>query len=300
MTSNASRVPVDYDGFEHDRQPAPAQTGARPDPLAELARIVGQDDPFRALLEAKEAKEATRAAESRGRVEPVMPNYGEAGFSAPDGALAPAAPSPRWGAVASSGRRLQPVSRGVRARGRRRSGPDGRRGGARSRRRAAAPRPPAHRPGGHRARHRRRVDRRRPDLEGVPPRPFRRADPGHGRPGAAQGRAAECRRRRDPDQNKQIYERGPIAKDGQIRIVNREEQPLDVKQAARALVAEAGPAASPATPGNALTESSASRAGCAPSRCGPSRRRPRRSAPRRKPSRRPRRRKAPPRRRSRP
>ena len=50
MTTNASRVPVDYDGFEHDRQPTPAQPGARPDPLAELARIVGQDDPFRALL----------------------------------------------------------------------------------------------------------------------------------------------------------------------------------------------------------------------------------------------------------
>ncbi len=35
-----------------------------------------------------------------------------------------------------------------------------------------------------------------------------------------------------PDQNRQIYE--PKAKDSQIRIVNREEQPLDVAQAARA------------------------------------------------------------------
>ncbi len=59
-----------------------------------------------------------------------------------------------------------------------------------------------------------------------------------------------------PDQNKQIYERGTTAtgaKDGQIRIVNREEQPLDVKQAARSLAAEAAPAGAPA--GNALTES---------------------------------------------
>ena len=84
MTTNASRVPVDYDGYEQDRQPAQsrpdhARPGARPDPLAELARIVGQDDPFRALLEAKEAKEAGRSAsEPRGRVEPVMPAYGEA------------------------------------------------------------------------------------------------------------------------------------------------------------------------------------------------------------------------------
>ena len=36
-----------------------------------------------------------------------------------------------------------------------------------------------------------------------------------------------------PDQNRQIYE--PKAKDSQIRIVNREEQPLDVAEAARAV-----------------------------------------------------------------
>jgi hypothetical protein len=51
-----------------------------------------------------------------------------------------------------------------------------------------------------------------------------------------------------PDQNKQIYERG--AQDGQTKVVNREEQPLDVQQAARALPptppsAAAGPTASP-------------------------------------------------------
>ena len=50
-----------------------------------------------------------------------------------------------------------------------------------------------------------------------------------------------------PDQNKQIYE--PKAKDGQIRIVNREEQPLDVASAARAAQ---GPDSSAAvTPGGA-------------------------------------------------
>ncbi len=46
-----------------------------------------------------------------------------------------------------------------------------------------------------------------------------------------------------PDQNKQIYDRN--AKDGQIKIVNREEQPVDVQQAARALVQETAPVAGP-------------------------------------------------------
>ena len=36
-----------------------------------------------------------------------------------------------------------------------------------------------------------------------------------------------------PDQNKQIYERG--AQDGQTRVVDRQEQPIDVREAARAL-----------------------------------------------------------------
>lgn len=47
-----------------------------------------------------------------------------------------------------------------------------------------------------------------------------------------------------PNQNKQIYERG--SGDGQTRVVNREEQPLDVQQATRAAAQ-----ASVAAPGNA-------------------------------------------------
>ena len=64
MTTNASRATVDFDAFARDLQqpPAPAQVpvqgvapvqapaAAKADPLAELARIVGQDDPFRAIL----------------------------------------------------------------------------------------------------------------------------------------------------------------------------------------------------------------------------------------------------------
>ena len=49
-----------------------------------------------------------------------------------------------------------------------------------------------------------------------------------------------------PNQNKQIYERG--SGDGQTRVVNREEQPMDVQQAARAAAQ-----ASVATPGASVT-----------------------------------------------
>jgi hypothetical protein len=52
-----------------------------------------------------------------------------------------------------------------------------------------------------------------------------------------------------PDQNKQIYERG--APDAQTKVVNREEQPLDVQQVARAL--PGSPAASPARPASSAS-----------------------------------------------
>ena len=65
MTTNASRATVDFDAFARDlqqpqgpaSQPVRApQTHAKSDPLAELARIVGQDDPFRAILEARDGR----------------------------------------------------------------------------------------------------------------------------------------------------------------------------------------------------------------------------------------------------
>ncbi|MGX7705042.1 SPOR domain-containing protein [Methylobacterium sp. Gmos1] len=260
MTTNASRVPVDYDGYEQERQPAPARPGARPDPLAELARIVGQDDPFRALLEAKEAKEATRAAEPRGRVEPVMPSYGEAPPT--ETALASrseptlgmpnlGAPMPAQTPASAFNQYLAAVERETD------SEPE-----------AAAPAPeptPEPRPRG----------RRRIALVGTALGIVAASIGGaltwkafhHSRSGAPILVVADQTPLKVapqnaggveiPDQNKQIYERTATApaKDGQIRIVNREEQPLDVKQAARSLAAEAGASAAPATPGNALTES---------------------------------------------
>ncbi|SFU82176.1 Sporulation related domain-containing protein [Methylobacterium sp. 174MFSha1.1] len=260
MTTNASRVPVDYDGYEQDRQPAPTRQGhpgARPDPLAELARIVGQDDPFRALLEAKEAKEATRAAEPpRGRVEPVMPSYGEAplpesGLSATRSEPTLGAPMPAHTPASAFNQYLAAVERETD-----------------SEPAPAAPEPetnPEPRPRG----------RRRIALVGTALGIVAASIGGaltwkafhHSRSGAPILVVADQTPLKVapqnaggveiPDQNKQIYERTATApaKDGQIRIVNREEQPLDVKQAARSLAAEAGASATPAAPGNALTES---------------------------------------------
>ncbi|MGF3024360.1 SPOR domain-containing protein [Methylobacterium aquaticum] len=261
MTTNASRVPVDYDGYEQDRQPAPrqdqARPGARPDPLAELARIVGQDDPFRALLDAKESKESSRmaaAAESpRGRVEPVMPSYGESlapGFSASrhDPILGAPMPAPAHTPASAFNQYLAAVER--------ETDPEP----------APAAEPeqtPEPQPRG----------RRRIALVGMALGLVAASIGGaltwkafhHGRSGAPilvmadqaplKVQPLNAGGVEIPDQNKQIYERtatAPAKDGGQIRIVNREEQPLDVKQAARSLAAEAGPSA---PPGNALTES---------------------------------------------
>ncbi|WP_311275202.1 SPOR domain-containing protein [Methylobacterium sp. WCS2018Hpa-22] len=75
MTTNASRAPVDFDAFARDLQPttppqSQAQPAAKPDPLAELARIVGQDDPFRALLEARDSRATAEPRVQGGRREP--------------------------------------------------------------------------------------------------------------------------------------------------------------------------------------------------------------------------------------
>jgi len=56
-----------------------------------------------------------------------------------------------------------------------------------------------------------------------------------------------------PDQNKQIYERG--AQEGQTAVVNREEQPLDVAEAARALPPTPPPAAPSASPSLGMSSS---------------------------------------------
>src|SRR3712207_5737860 len=51
MAHNNSRLALDIEEIERQlRQARPAPAGAKGDPLAELARIVGQDDPFRTVF----------------------------------------------------------------------------------------------------------------------------------------------------------------------------------------------------------------------------------------------------------
>ena len=248
MTTNASRIPVD-DGFEPVRQPLAARPGigaAKGDPLAELARIVGQDDPFRALLAAKESRRPPADEGGTGRVEPTIPSYGPEAEPAPPGT--PADAFNQYLAAVQREAVPEPVA-------------------------PAAVEEPAPEPAPERPRGRRRLMLVGSGLAVVAVAvggalTWRALHPGRtaGTPIVVMADQAPLKIApapqaaggvEFPDQNKQIYERN--AKDGQIRIVNREEQPLDVKQAARALVNEAATAATPApasgAPVNMLTES---------------------------------------------
>ncbi len=231
--TNAARAQLDLEAFARELQ---QQTGAKPgapaakDPLAELARIVGQDDPFRALLAARDERrgEQDRAAEEaaahpswQGRVEP---SFGpEPGF-APEPRFAAEAPRPTpadaFDQYLASVEQAPPESYGEepvvadqrglkRVRPRRRLATVGAGVAVVA---VAVSGALAYKglSGGH--------------SGGVP---VIQADtaPLKVAPKVADG--VEI-----PDQNRQIYE--PKAKDSQIRIVNREEQPIDIGQAARA------------------------------------------------------------------
>ena len=255
MTTNASRATVDFDAFARDLQqpqaPAPAQPqGAKADPLAELARIVGQDDPFRALLQARDARvDATQAA--RGRVEP---SFG-------DGRVPPAQ-APHVQAQAPQGasptdafdQYLASVDHGTYqdAHG---AYPDANAAEFAPNDSDARVRPL------ERPRQRSRLVSVGAGL-GVLAVCVTGALAWRGLHGSTGGSTGVPTIMADtaplkiaplkadgveiPDQNKQIYDR--TAKDGQIRIVNREEQPLDVAQAARAAL---GSGEGGATPGSA-------------------------------------------------
>ncbi|WP_407525385.1 SPOR domain-containing protein [Methylobacterium oryzisoli] len=245
MTTNASRIPVD-DGFEPARQPLSARPGlgaAKGDPLAELARIVGQDDPFRALLAAKESRRPAGEG-AAARVEPTVPSYGPEAEPAPPGT--PADAFNQYLAAVQREAVLEPEA-------------------------PAAAEEPAPEPAPERPRGRRQLMLVGSGLAVVAVAvggalTWRALHPARiaGTPIVVMADQAPLKIApapqaaggvEFPDQNKQIYERN--AKDGQIRIVNREEQPLDVKQAARALVNEAATAATPVpgAPVNMLTES---------------------------------------------
>ncbi len=245
--TNASRAQVDLDALARDlRQDgmrAP-QTGSKADPLAELARIVGQDDPFRALLAARDEMRAVSSSQNQaGWSERIEPSF------APE--TAKANPADAFDQYLAS------VERDTH----REDAPYGADLGA----------APADAEAGFEdGRALRRVQPRRrlisvgagiavvavavtgaltykglstSERGGVP---VVQADttPLKVAPKVADG--VEI-----PDQNRQIYDpKGK--KDGQIKIVNREEQPLDVAEAARAAQgpAPAGNAQGGTTPGN--------------------------------------------------
>ena len=258
MTTNASRATVDFDAFARDLQqpqapvqpqvqPAAGEAAPKTDPLAELARIVGQDDPFRALLQARDAQVAGRTR--------VEPSFGEA----PAQPYAPQTyaqqPAPQAGSNADAfDQYLASVDHGA-YRDPQEPYPDAN---------AAEFAPndaddrarPLERP-----RQRSRLVSVGAGL-GVLALCVTGALAWRGLHGSTGGSGGVPTIMADtaplkiapqkadgveiPDQNKQIYDR--TAKDGQIRIVNREEQPLDVAQAARAAL---GSGEGGATPGSA-------------------------------------------------
>ncbi|MCJ2073619.1 SPOR domain-containing protein [Methylobacterium sp. J-030] len=225
--TNASRAQIDLDALARDlgHEAARGQGTGKADPLAELARIVGQDDPFRALLAARDQMRAVAPTESQtgwnGRIEPSF---------APE--TAKATPADAFDQYLASVER------------------DTHQESPYSAESAAAP------------------DAR--DDSYAEDRPLRRVNPrrrlvsvgagiavvavavtgaltykglnsgSHGGVPVVQADSTPLKvapKVADgveiPDQNRQIYDpKGK--KDGQIKIVNREEQPLDVAEAARA------------------------------------------------------------------
>ncbi|MET3482668.1 SPOR domain-containing protein [Methylobacterium sp. 1973] len=244
--TNASRAQVDLDAFARDlrQETGQAPQAAKADPLAELARIVGQDDPFRALLAARDemravAPDTQPQAGWNARVEPSFApepakatpadafdqylasveqdTHREGSAYAPDGVAVSSGDDAYADSHAlrraNPRRRLVSVGAGVAVVALAVTGALTYKGMSNS---------------GH---------------GGVP---VVQADstPLKVAPKVADG--VEI-----PDQNRQIYDpKGK--KDGQIKIVNREEQPLDVAEAARAAQGPSQPtgAQGGTTPGN--------------------------------------------------
>jgi hypothetical protein len=245
--TNASRAQVDLDALARDlRQDgtrAPHNAG-KADPLAELARIVGQDDPFRALLAARDEMRTEPNAQMQpgwnGRVEPSFTQEPPKATPADafDQYLASVDQDTHQdtGPYAQGGLEPQDATDGAYEDGRalRRVNP---------RRRlisvGAGIAVVAVAVTGA-------LTYKGMSNSGQGGVPVVQADttPLKVAPKVADG--VEI-----PDQNRQIYDpKGK--KDGQIKIVNREEQPLDVGEAARAAQGPslAGSAQGGTTPGN--------------------------------------------------
>ena len=246
--TNASRAQIDLEALARDlrHEGGLSRPAAKSDPLAELARIVGQDDPFRALLDARNqiganfvdaapeepAQWGRRIEPQFAPEEPVRANPADAfdqylasverdmQHPAPGAAVQPAyvedEPEEAYDDArslrrASPRRRLVSVGAGLAVV-------------------AVAVTGALTYKGMHTT------------TGGTVPLVQADTTPLKVAPKVADG--VEI-----PDQNRQIYDRNATSKDsGQIKIVNREEQPLDVAEAARAA---GGPSASQGTtPGN--------------------------------------------------
>jgi hypothetical protein len=254
-----SRLALDLEEIERQLRHSSQQPGSsRSDPLAELARIVGQDDPFRALL-SNDRPAPRRSAPSEdifARREPLFddPHYEQDAFAAQglrgsldgNGGMPPAYqghPAVALTAEEEALLRGQPDPRYSPAyqepdlyfqEGRSYAEPED----------SFAPVAPRSRKGviaigavlGA-------------AVIGVSGVLMLRSESligGNGEPPVVQADAGPSKLAPQnpgglviPNQNKQIYE-GP-AQDAQTRVVNREEQPIDVRQAARTAAATADP-----------------------------------------------------------
>lgn len=231
---NASRAQIDLEALARDlrHEGAAPRPTEKPDPLAELARIVGQDDPFRALLDARNQIGANFASPNAEEA-PRWDLRAEPHFAPEEPVRAnPADAFDQYLASVERDMQLQAPEEG----------------------RAFAVEEPTE-PYDDAMALRRKSPRRRLVSVGAGIAvvavavtgaltykglhatssggsvPLVQADttPLKVAPKVADG--VEI-----PDQNRQIYDRNATSKDssGPIKIVNREEQPLDVAEAARA------------------------------------------------------------------
>src|SRR5829696_1729593 len=99
-----SRLALDIEEIERQLRRSASQGGpSKSDPLAELARIVGQDDPFRTLLAGDKpaSQRSSNAEEMFARREPLLeaPHYGQNGAGGYDlrGSLADEDPNASYG-----------------------------------------------------------------------------------------------------------------------------------------------------------------------------------------------------------
>ncbi|SDN20867.1 Cell division protein DedD (protein involved in septation) [Methylobacterium phyllostachyos] len=245
--TNASRAQVDLDALARDLDHDTTRGPAKADPLAELARIVGQDDPFRALLAARDQMRAAM---------PVQPQAGWNGRVEPSFAPEPVKATPAdafdqyLASVEQDTHQDAPYAHTADA------VQDGAEGGYGDDRPLKRVNP------------RRRLvsvgagiavvavavtgalTYKGMHSSGPGGVPVVQADPTPLKVAPKVADGVEI-----PDQNRQIYD--PKGKrDGQIKIVNREEQPVDVAEAARAAQGPAAPGTSQAgtTPGNSPFE----------------------------------------------